>query len=111
MALTHMKPADPEQSPWSFGLSDRLAKAMSVAGMSNSEMADALDVSRNTITNYTSGRTKPSRLQIREWAVRTGAPLEWLETGERPVNGMKQHGHDAITDMFAWRDQRDVAAS
>lgn len=74
-------PVEPTPTPWSFGLSDRLAKALTVAHVSNAEMAQALDVSRNTITNYTSGRTKPSRLQLREWAVRTGAPLEWLETG------------------------------
>lgn len=68
-------------SPWSFGLADRLEKALRVSDVSNAEMAAALDVSRNTVGNYTSGRTSPSKLQIKEWAIRTGAPLEWLLTG------------------------------
>lgn len=74
-----------DDSPWAFGQHDRLAKALTVSGVSHAEMADALDVSRNTIGNYIAGRTKPSRLQVKEWAVRTGAPLEWLLTGRESV--------------------------
>lgn len=57
---------------------------MRVAGLTPEEMAEALDVSRNTIGNYRSGRTKPSKLQVKEWAIRTGAPLEWLVSGRMP---------------------------
>lgn len=71
-------------SPWSFGLGDRLEKALRVAHVTNLQMADYLGVSPNTVGNYTAGRTRPSRLQIKEWAVRTGAPLRWLEGGEDP---------------------------
>lgn len=92
-------PAEPTPTPWSFGLSDRLAKALTVAHVSNAEMAQALDVSRNTITNYTSGRTKPSRLQLREWAVRTGAPLEWLETGAVPDPNMPPKDYKAAGSL------------
>lgn len=67
-----------------FGLSDRLAKALEVAGMTNQEMADCLGVSRNTISNYTHGNSSPRKLYMREWAMRTGVPLEWLETGTFP---------------------------
>ena len=86
-------------SPWTFGRHDRLAKAMAVAGLGNAEMADALDVSRNTITNYTSGRTNPSRLQVKEWALKTGAPFEWLWDGVEPTvsqvgGGTHLHGVD-----------------
>ncbi len=66
---------------FSFTFADRLAKALRVASVSVEEMADALGVSRTTISNYTSGRTTPSRLQVREWAARTGAPVTWLEAG------------------------------
>lgn len=72
-----------------FELSDRLAKSMHVAGLRNADLAAALDVSATTIGNYTSGRTRPSRLQLREWAVRTGAPLVWLETGHFPEDTKK----------------------
>ena len=67
-----------------FGLSDRLAKSLHVAGLNNLDMAEALDVSPNTISNYTNGNTRPRKLYIREWALKTGVPLEWLETGEFP---------------------------
>ena len=81
-------PSTPDASPWSFNMADRLDKALRVAGITNADMADALDVSQNTIGNYTSGRTKPSRLQLREWAMRTGAPLTWLETGKVGPTGL-----------------------
>lgn len=67
-----------------FGLSDRLAKSLHVAGITNAEMAETLDVSANTVSNYINGNTKPRKLYLREWAVRTGVPLEWLETGQFP---------------------------
>ena len=72
--------------PFAFDLGDRLDKAMRVAGLGIDDMAEALGVSRNTIGNYRSGRTHPSKLQVKEWAVRTGAPLEWLLTGEEPTD-------------------------
>lgn len=68
-------------SKWSFGLPDRLAKALDVAGITNTEMAEYLGVSPNTIGNYTSGRTAPKKQTLRLWAMRTGAPLAWIETG------------------------------
>lgn len=68
-----------------FGRADRLAKAMRVRGLTNDDMAEALGVSSNTIGNYTSGRTtRISKLAMKEWAVRTGVPLQWLETGVFP---------------------------
>ena len=72
------------ESPWAFTFADRLGKALPVSGVSTQSMADALDVTRTTISNYTSGRTSPSKLQLKEWSVRTGAPLEWLLTGNDP---------------------------
>ncbi len=66
----------------SFGLPDRLAKALDVANVSSIEMADYLGVSRTTISNYTSGRTPVKKQTLRLWAMRTGIPLVWIETGE-----------------------------
>lgn len=79
------QPAHPVASPWTFGLHDRLDKALTVAGVSNSEMAEYLGISSNTIGNYTSGRTAPKTQTLRLWAMRTGAPLEWLITGIEPA--------------------------
>lgn len=78
------------ESPWSFTFADRLGKALHVSGVSTQEMADALGVTRTTITNYTSGRTKPSKLQIKEWAFKTGAPIEWLINGIDPTENPHQ---------------------
>jgi transcriptional regulator with XRE-family HTH domain len=64
-----------------FGLPDRLGKALSVAGVPSNDMADYLGISRTTISNYINGRTEPKKQTLRLWAVRTGVPLEWLETG------------------------------
>ena len=81
-----------DHSPWSFTFADRLGKALSVSGVSNQEMAEALGVSRTTITNYTSGRTVPSKLQLKEWSLKTGAPLEWLTTGIDQTENPHPHG-------------------
>lgn len=67
-----------------FGLADRLAKSLHVAGITSNDMAAELEVSRTTISNYLNGRTSPKRLYMRIWALKTGVPLEWLETGEFP---------------------------
>lgn len=113
MALTQMNPEEPEQSPWTFGLGDRLAKALSVASVTSIEMADYLGVSSNTIGNYTSGRTVPKKQTLRLWAMRTGAPLEWIETGVIPddnapdtgFSDLKHPGIGTITSITAWRER------
>lgn len=67
-----------------FGLGDRLAKSLHVAGITSNDMADELEVSRTTISNYLNDRTHPKRLYLRMWALKTGVPIEWLETGQLP---------------------------
>ena len=47
-------------------------------------IADELEVSRDTISNYLAGRTRTPRAVLIAWAFRTGVPLEWLLTGEEP---------------------------
>jgi len=68
-------------SKLSFGLPDRLAKALTVGGVGSQEMADYLGVTRTTISNYTSGRTATKLQTRRLWALKCGVPLEWIETG------------------------------
>lgn len=70
-----------------FVLHDRLRKALEVAGVSVQDMATACGVSRNTVGNWLSGRTAPSRGVLMLWSTVTDAPLNWLETGAVPMPG------------------------
>ena len=85
---------------WDLG--DRLAKALRVAGLTNSEMAEYLGVSRNTVSNYINAHTRIDRRTRMLWAMRTGVPLEWLETGQTPAgqqpDGGSQQSECAIRD-------------
>lgn len=65
---------------WTMG--DRLGKALGHAGIGVGEMADYLGVSRNTVGNYINDRRSIPRPTLMLWAMRTGVPLEWLESGE-----------------------------
>ena len=63
---------------------DRLAKALRVGHKSGAQLARELGVHRNTINNYLNGRTRPDRRTLIAWAMSTGVPLEWLESGVVP---------------------------
>lgn len=72
-----------------FDKADRLRRAMRVSGVGVSEMAEHLEVSSNTIGNWISGRATPRKRDMRAFALRTGFPIEWLETGR----GNEHDGH------------------
>lgn len=68
-------------------LSDRLRKALTHAGISSSEMAEYLEVTRHTISNWINGHTRPRPAELKMWALRTGVDYRWLVSGiERPVS-------------------------
>ena len=67
-----------------FELPDRLEKARKVRGMSQSQMAEAIDVSRKSISAYEAGTTRPKRHVVLAWAMATGVDGYWLLTGEAP---------------------------
>lgn len=68
---------------------DRIAKSLKYAGLSHNEMAEYLEVHRNTIGGYVTGRTKMLPIVMRLWAAKTGVPLEWLRDGMWPEEGKK----------------------
>lgn len=74
----------------SFTLADRLSKALAYGDVTIPQMAEAIDRSERTVGNYTSGRTMPDKLVVKEWAIRTGVPLVWLQTGRFPDEGTKK---------------------
>ena len=65
---------------WTLG--DRMTKAMNLAGMSVNGMAEAFDVSRQTVGRWLSDRAVPKRSVLVLWAVGCGVDQQWLETGE-----------------------------
>ena len=61
---------------------DRLAKSLQAADVSVGEIADYLGVHRNTVSGYLNRRIRPSVRVLRLWALRTGAPYEWIVNGD-----------------------------
>lgn len=72
-------------------VADRLRKARIAAGLEQAELARDIDVSRNTVHNYETEKVAPRRIVLRAWALRTGVPLEWIETGVAPGGGGDPH--------------------
>jgi transcriptional regulator with XRE-family HTH domain len=74
----------------------RLRDAREDTGMSQSEFAEATGMSRRTITRMEqatdiTGLRKPA---LMAWAMATGVPLSWLQTGLVPASGDDDRGLD-----------------
>ena len=65
-------------------IADRLKRSLRYAGLSHHEMADFMEVHRNTVGCWVQGKSMPMPALIRLWADRTGVPVEWLKTGKWP---------------------------
>lgn len=63
-------------------LADRMRKSLEAAGLGVQEMADELGVTRGAVGKWINGHVTPRRPVLMAWALRTGVPLEWLETGD-----------------------------
>jgi len=72
MSMTH------ERLSLDFDEADRIRKAMRVRDIGVQELADELDVNRNTIGNWINGRITPSVQTLYAIAAVTGVPFEWL---------------------------------
>lgn len=70
-----------------FDLADRLRKAREQAGLDQGELAHKLGIARTTVSAYESRNRPPSRLALIGWALLTGVPIEWLESGKAPGQG------------------------
>ena len=76
-----------------FSEADRMRKAREITGLDRAAFADLVGVSAKTVLNYETGattRVKP--LVRRAWALATGVPAVWLETGEAPPPGGPEEG-------------------
>ncbi|WP_349867067.1 helix-turn-helix transcriptional regulator [Leifsonia sp. WHRI 6310E] len=87
-----MTMTNPSTALLEWDTADRIRKAMRVRDMGSQELADALYVSRNTISNWIGGRTTPAGPAMLGLASVLDVPLEWLKTGKAPS------GDEAMTD-------------
>jgi transcriptional regulator with XRE-family HTH domain len=69
---------------YEFDLADRMRRTLRVTGIGVQEMADYLEVSRETVGTWINGRVNPRKTALMAWALRTGANYEWLATGCTP---------------------------
>lgn len=82
-------------------LGERLARARKYAGLSQGEIADALDMSRVSVSNYERGLREPSFGFVVRWADVCRVDLEYFAAAElEPVSA-------ASTTWFARSDQRE----
>lgn len=65
-------------------VADRLKRSLRYANLQSAEMAIRLEVHRNTIGGYVTGKITMRPLMMRLWAQETGVPLSWFKTGEWP---------------------------
>lgn len=99
---------------WTVG--DRLRKARGVAGLTTSELADRIGVSKATVTNAESGRHRARRITLNAWAMATGVSVRWLETGQAPTGdepggglAVRRQGLEPRTRWFRGGGLDDVA--
>ena len=80
---------------YSFTMADRMRKALTWANLKPYEVAERLQVSRNTVGNWINGRNEPRRRDLKAFALLTGYPVQWLETGIAPAEngGGDQESH------------------
>jgi len=79
---------------------DRTRKALRTAGIGVQEIADYLEVSRTTVSNWINGRIDPPPPVMRLIAMRCGVSYEWLRHGgpvgpNGPGNGTSAQLRDA----------------
>lgn len=65
-----------------FDLGDRLRKALRESSMTGRDLAAALGVSRNTVTSWLNGRTKPRPIDLSAISDVIGVSSAWLTSGD-----------------------------
>ena len=78
-----------------FDRADRMRKSLREADINVQEMASYLEVNPQTVGRWINGHVAPSKQTMRLWALRTGVPLVWLETGQAPGEPGPDEGYTA----------------
>jgi transcriptional regulator with XRE-family HTH domain len=66
-----------------FDMADRMRKAREVAGLDQRQMAETLSISRGSVSNYETRKTRPLPSILRAWAEACGVTVEWLTDATR----------------------------
>lgn len=74
------RPNTPEQ------IGDRMRKARLATGASQTDIGDALEISRQTVIDWEKNHRRPSKIAVFAWAHVTGCDFEWLWTDEPTAN-------------------------
>ena len=80
-----MNHAEASTDRYELRFSERMWLALHRSDIPVQELADRLEVSRNSVSSWINGRTRPRRRDLRAFALATGYPITWLETGMAPV--------------------------
>lgn len=65
--MATLTPAPQHIPSWTFA--DRMRKARIDAGLTAQQIADAIGISRKSVTNYESGETKPLKPILAAWSL------------------------------------------
>ena len=68
-----------------FTRGDRLRKARQLTGLTTRAFAE-IGVSQKSVTDAEGDKVTPRKITMMAYAMRTGVPLEWLETGKAPTS-------------------------
>ena len=63
----------------------RLRIARETANLEQAELAERIGISRQSVSNAEQGRTQPRKITVNAWALATGVPATWLQTGKTPA--------------------------
>ncbi|OZD75191.1 XRE family transcriptional regulator [Rhodococcus sp. 05-339-2] len=75
----------------------RLRIAREEAGLEQAELAERIGISRQSVSNAESGKTSPRKLIFNAWALATGVPVSWLQTGT--VESPRPDGPDGGSEL------------
>lgn len=94
------QPATPPGVP-QWDAADRIRKALRTAGIGVQEIADYLEVSRTSVSNWINGRIDPPPQSVRLIAMRCGVSYTWLRTGEASTDSDGPTPGPGTTSSFA----------
>lgn len=88
-----------------FDRADRMRRALRVGKVSVTEMADYLEVSRNSVGNWINGHAEPRDRDLKRFALKTGMPLAWIKTGSTDPNGdgtPSEASQNNVSEITVW---------